>query len=101
DLVLIDGDHSFEACWSDFEVIKDKANIIVFHDIVSDVCPGVVNVWNSVKENVEYKTFEMIDQYEEVTLRVGKKYLGIGVAVKKEFINKDARQKSNSKSNSP
>lgn len=87
DLALIDGDHSFVACLSDFELIKDKSNIIVFHDIVSDVCPGVVRVWNGVKKDSNFKTFEITDQYEEVIQREGKKYLGIGIAVKSHLIN--------------
>lgn len=87
DLALIDGDHSFEACLNDFELIKDKTNIIVFHDVISDVCPGVVKIWETVKKDIRFQTFEMINQYEEVTIREGRKYLGIGVAVKKEFIN--------------
>lgn len=87
DLALIDGNHSFEACLNDFELIKNKSNIIVFHDIVSDVCPGVVKVWKGVKEDSNFKTYEIKDQYEEVTQREGKKYLGIGIAVKYHLIN--------------
>lgn len=85
DLVLIDGDHSEKGCMDDFRTIKDKAKVLVFHDIASDVCPGVKNVWNTIKENYkeEYYFKEFKDQYESVRKTMGINFLGIGVAVKK------------------
>ncbi|MER3498602.1 MAG: hypothetical protein C4308_08205 [Chitinophagaceae bacterium] len=41
DLVLIHGNHEEEFCRADFELVRNRANIIVLHDIVSDVCEGV------------------------------------------------------------
>ncbi len=86
DLVLIDGDHDEAPCRQDFETVKNYAKIIVFHDIVSNVCPGVVKVWQEVKNKYadQYDFFEFTDQYESVFIRTGEKFLGIGVAVKKE-----------------
>jgi hypothetical protein len=88
DLVLIDGNHEKEFCQSDFDTVKDKANIIVFHDIVSDVCPGVVHIWNELKQKYqdEYCFFEYIDQYKSVKERTGQVFLGIGMAVKKKYL---------------
>ncbi|NBS69628.1 class I SAM-dependent methyltransferase [bacterium] len=73
DLVLIDGDHSYEGVLNDYSLVKDRARIIVFHDIVNDACPGVVQLWNEIKHNYEH--YEFTDQYADVK----GKYLGIGV----------------------
>lgn len=87
DLVLIDGDHDEILCRNDFKTVKDKANIIVFHDIVNVECPGVVKVWNEVKEKYaeKYKFFEYTDQYKSVYQRTQQKFLGIGMAVRKKI----------------
>ena len=88
DLVLIDGNHKEAACRNDFEVIKNKANIVVFHDIVSDVCPGVGRVWRHVVDTYsgEYVFFEYTEQYDSVQKRTNQTYLGIGMAVKKKYL---------------
>ncbi|MEL6942334.1 MAG: class I SAM-dependent methyltransferase [Bacteroidota bacterium] len=88
DLVLIDGNHEESYCRNDFETVKPYANLIAFHDIVSNACPGVVKVWKEVKSEYsnEYEFFEFIDQYESVIKRTGKSFLGIGLAVRKDFI---------------
>lgn len=93
DLALIDGDHYEEGCKNDFELVRNKAKIIVFHDIVSDVCPGVVRIWNKFKKEGKnnYKFIEYIDQYREVRKRTGKKFLGIGIAIDKSFKEKQSR----------
>lgn len=87
DLVLIDGDHSESGCQSDFEVVKDRFNICVFHDIQSDVCSGVGTVWKNLKSKYadSYHFIEFNEQYKNVWMQTGKKYLGIGVAVKNDF----------------
>lgn len=77
DLLLIDGDHSYDGVKKDFECLKDLAHIIVFHDVVSDVCDGVVRFWNEIKANGSYPTFEFVDQYDSVQ----GSFLGIGVAL--------------------
>ena len=88
DLVFVDGDHSESGCWNDFLTVKDHANIIAFHDIVSDVCPGVCAVWKKLKAlyGSEYRFFEFRDQYPSVLKRTGKTLLGIGIAVKIGFL---------------
>jgi hypothetical protein len=77
DLVLIDGDHTYEGAKSDYLLVKDHAKIIVFHDITSVACPGVMKIWNEIKH--EYDFHEFTQQYHEVP----SSFLGIGVAVKK------------------
>lgn len=77
DLVLIDGDHSYEGAKSDYLLVKDHAKIIVFHDITNIACPGVMKIWNEIKH--EYDFYEFTQQYPEIPSC----YLGIGVAVKK------------------
>ena len=85
--MLIDGDHTEEGCRRDFENLKHHAKILVFHDIVSDPVPGVIKVWQDVKEAEKdnFDFFEYTDQYEECVNRRGEKLLGIGVAVKKKL----------------
>lgn len=88
DLVLIDGDHYEAGVRNDINLLKDKANVLVFHDIASDVCPGVKKVWNEFKlsDAGEYNFFEFIDQYDSVKESTKTSYLGIGVAARKKFI---------------
>ena len=83
DLVLIDGDHSYEGVKNDYECTKNSAKILVFHDIINKAADGVVKFWNELKNNKDYDFFEFKDQYEEVVQKTGNTYLGIGVAIKK------------------
>ncbi len=91
DLVLIDGDHSYQACMKDFETVKEFTSIIVFHDIVcSYYCPQVARVWQEIKENPEYhykyNFYEITDQYQETMERhAGNTLGGFGIMVKRDF----------------
>lgn len=49
DLVLIDADHSEEACRADWELARTVARYVAFHDIVEHTCPGVGKVWASLE----------------------------------------------------
>jgi hypothetical protein len=85
DCIFIDGDHSYQGVKQDYLATRDNGRIFVFHDIISDACPGVVKFWNDLKlyEKDNYTFHEFTDQYDEVYQRTGQKFLGIGVAVKK------------------
>lgn len=81
DLVLIDGDHSYEGCRNDYDMVKASADMLAFHDIEENACPGVARVWNDLKRSSAgaYDFYEFKDQYPSVSGR----WLGIGLAVKK------------------
>ena len=66
---------------------KGGGSIFVFHDIVSDACSGVVKFWKELKYNRKniYNFFEFTEQYKDVWNNTHKKFLGIGVAIKKTF----------------
>ena len=85
DLIFIDGDHTYNGVKNDYEISKNSGKIFVFHDIINDMCPGVVQCWNELKnnENDTYNFFEFIEQYEDVWNDTNQKFLGIGVAIKK------------------
>tara|TARA_Y100000816_G_scaffold215663_1_gene160902 strand:+ start:878 stop:1570 length:693 start_codon:yes stop_codon:yes gene_type:complete len=83
DLIFIDGDHSYDGVKADYELCKHNSDILVFHDI-SNKKIGPKKLWKELKRTTnEYDFYEFIDQYEEVFKKTGRKYLGIGVAVKK------------------
>jgi len=85
DLIFIDGDHSYSGVKNDYEISKNSGKIFVFHDIINAVCPGVIKFWNELKnkEKNTYNFFEFTEQYEDVWKATQKKFLGIGVAIKK------------------
>lgn len=87
DLVMIDGDHAEQGCRADFELVKDSARMIAFHDIVGSNTPGVARVWVNVREAFadRYDFFEFNGQYEDIVARTGETYMGIGLAVRKDF----------------
>jgi cephalosporin hydroxylase len=79
DLVLIDANHQENECRNEFMAVKDKAKIVVFHDISSKDYPGVKIVWDEVKSLNEYDCREYIDQYQGIG-----PYMGIGMAIRKD-----------------
>ncbi len=85
DLVLIDGDHRYDAVLSDWETVRANARLVAFHDIVDELSPGVRRAWAEVRERHagEYDFLEFTEQYDEVRERSGDRYLGIGLAVPK------------------
>ncbi|MFM1798086.1 MAG: hypothetical protein RLZZ117_364 [Cyanobacteriota bacterium] len=90
DLVLVDGDHSKHGAMSDFHLVKDRAKIIAFHDIVNFKTPGAIEAWQELKEQHgdRYEFHEFIDQYHELTRKnQGRRLFGIGVAVNKRMSN--------------
>jgi len=85
DLIFIDGDHTYDGVKNDYEISKNSGKIFVFHDIINDSCPGVVQFWNELKnnENDTYNFFEFTEQYDDVWNYIHRRFLGIGVAIKK------------------
>jgi hypothetical protein len=79
DLVLIDANHEETECRNEFMAIKNKANIVVFHDIDNIDFLGVKKVWSEVKDSNEYDYYEYIDQYPGLG-----PYMGIGMAIRKD-----------------
>lgn len=68
DCIFIDGDHTYEGVSSDYNYSKNLSNILIFHDINSENCPGVVRLWNEIKckEKIEF---------------IHSKCCGIGIAI--------------------
>jgi hypothetical protein len=87
DLVLIDGNHEPVECRNDYLTVKDKAGVLVLHDISSVICPGVQALWKELKAQPEtFTCFGFTEQYESVRERTGNSFFGIGVAVKKKYL---------------
>lgn len=54
DVIFIDGDHSYEGVKRDYInslPLLNSGGYIIFHDISSKGCPGVVNIWKEIKNN--------------------------------------------------
>ena len=61
DVIFIDGDHSYKGVKADFEEsvkILNTGGHIIFHDINSLLCEGVVKFWKEIKNK---KCLEFID----------------------------------------
>jgi hypothetical protein len=76
DFVFIDGDHTLQGALSDHLLVRDKAEIIVHHDVHSAACPGTTQLWAALKilERYEFEAVEFIGQYHSVPSN----FLGIG-----------------------
>lgn len=57
DLILIDGDHSYEGVMRDWNNLKDKGKHIAFHDIDANVLPDVKKAWKEVSEGKKIQEF--------------------------------------------
>jgi hypothetical protein len=54
DIIFIDGDHSYEGVKEDYInslPLLENDGYLVFHDISSVGCPGVVQLWNEIKHS--------------------------------------------------
>jgi len=80
DLVLIDGDHSYQGARADYDLVKDRARYIAFHDIANSLCPGTQQIWADMKTIYDpTQTYQWCDQYDEVLLRMRGSIMGIGL----------------------
>ena len=84
DLVLVDGNHAYEAVRSDVDTVLAHANVIALHDIVDQASPGVRRAWAELRDQPGFDFFEFTAQYDEVVEHVGGTVLGIGVAVRRD-----------------
>lgn len=83
DLVLIDGNHAYDAVRSDVATVLPHANVIALHDIVDQASPGVRRAWAELQREPGFDCFEYTAQYDEIVERVGGTVLGIGLAVRR------------------
>jgi hypothetical protein len=54
DAIFIDADHSYEGVKNDYVnalPLLNEGGIMIFHDINSSGCPGVVGLWNEIKND--------------------------------------------------
>lgn len=84
DLVLVDGNHAYDAVRSDVETVLDHANVIALHDIADQASPGVRRAWAELRRDPRFDFHEFTAQYDEVVERVGGTVLGIGVAARRD-----------------
>lgn len=79
-LALVDADHSEEGCWRDYMLVRDHTKLAAFHDVGSDITPGVRAVWRRLRETFpSYRCKEFLDQYSDVRISSGYSYMGLGV----------------------
>jgi hypothetical protein len=54
DIIFIDGDHSYEGVKTDYInslPLLENNGYMIFHDISSTGCPGVVRIWDEIKHD--------------------------------------------------
>jgi cephalosporin hydroxylase len=80
DFVLVDGDHSMKGVMHDHVLVRNFADIIVHHDIVSTSCPDTTLFWRYLANAEDrFTAWAFTDQYDSV----GRPYLGLGVLKRK------------------
>jgi len=63
DVIFIDADHSYEGARKDFVNAQKHLNdggLIIFHDINSKACQGIINLWNEIKSQVPSMCVEFV-----------------------------------------
>ena len=72
-LCFIDGDHSVEGVWRDTEELVSLCSYFMFHDINDRAAPGVVSVWEDIKQmhpdNVVAECLQQSNDWGKVHLR--------------------------------
>lgn len=80
DLVLVDGDHSYQGAKDDFMMIRDNCRYTAFHDIKNIFCPGTQQLWHELcQEYSKDKMQSWCDQYDDVLLKIRGSIMGIGL----------------------
>jgi hypothetical protein len=82
DAVFIDGDHSFDWAWADYQNVGRHARICAFHDICNAPylelpLGGVCGVWELLKRD------ERDAEFHEFAEHPTRELMGIGVRVRK------------------
>ena len=83
DLVLIDGDHSFEWAWADYVNVGRNARVCAFHDVNNAPyremhLGGVCALWEKVKQSEG-------GDFREFFEHPSREIMGIGVRTKKDI----------------
>ncbi len=74
-MVFIDGDHSLRGVMQDHLLVRNSADIIVHHDVLSDACPDTTLFWDYIKHaESDFKAYEFCQQYNSVQGN----FLGLG-----------------------
>jgi hypothetical protein len=84
DAVFIDGDHSFDWAWADYENVGRRAPVCAFHDVNNAPyrelpMGGVCGVWELVKREETAPGIECVEIFEHPSRAL----LGIGVRVRR------------------
>ena len=85
DLVMLDGSHDEDGVRLEFGMYSPGCKAVAIHDICDEnFSNSVPDFWNSLKreKSGEFEFYEFVDQYPDVW-QVGKKFLGIGLAIRK------------------
>lgn len=88
DLVFIDSHHEEEQCHAEWELFRDRANMVAFHDIENVGCPGVKKIWRQVTESASHRCVEFVEQYAGLQSADPRRpvgpFMGIGLAVRRD-----------------
>ena len=96
DLCFIDGDHSFEGVSRDYNSLRERCRLLLFHDIVAEEVPGVPRFWGMLKADPANAGLwhDFLQQPVGTALRANdtKGLLGIGLLEQRHLQPKQQQQ---------